>query len=254
MFKLMKKLLLVGIVAGATVVAVKSTKVGGHVRHEAEGLVAWAESQVPVQKKIDKLRRDVRFLDKDIDRAASALAKEIVETRMLGQDVAAEQAALEKTRAGLLARGAELKDARKVGATDKPAPAADAKDRLKLDVARFEDAKRRLTANEKMLDLKERNKAILEGQLASLKTKKLELETAISQAETKFKELQLAQMESKFQTDDTRLARIKADLRELNKLLDIKAEELKLQPAVHEDAPKASTDESVDDILAPVGK
>ena len=253
MFKLLKKLMLVGIVAGATVVAVKSTKVGGHVRHEAENVVAWAESQVPVQKKIDKLRKDVKYLDRDIAKAANALAGEIVEVRLLTQDVADQRAALERTRATLLARGKELGDAQKVGLTDKPVPAPGATDRLKLEVTRFKDGERRLTANEKMLEMKERNKANLETQFHTLKTKKLELETAISEAETKYKELQLAQMESKFQSDDTRLSKIKAALRDLNKELDVKAEELKLAPAVHEDAAPATTEgQSVEDILRPL--
>ena len=254
MFKFLKKLMLVGIVAGGTVYAVKHTRVGGHVRHEAEEVVAWAESQVPVEKKITKLRKDVAFLNKDIDKATGALAREIVEVRLLAQDVTEQRAGLDKQRGTLLARGKTIEEALKVGLTDKPAPAADAKDRLKLDVTRFKDAERQVAAREKMLELKERNKANLEGQLTTLKTKKLEMETAISSAETKYKELQLAQMENKFQADDTRLSQIKADLRELNKLLDIKAEEMKLAPrAIEEGTPAPAADaQSVEDILAPL--
>ena len=254
MFKLLKKLLLVGVVAGATVVAVKNTKIGGHVRHEADGLVAWADSQVPVEKKISKLRKDVTFLAKDIDKTASALAREVVEVRLLAQETTEQRAGLEKQKAALLARGKDLEAAQNVAATDRPAPAPGAKDRLRLEVTRFKDQERQVAAAEKMLELKERNKATLQGQLDQLKTKKLELETAIGQAEAKYKELQLAQMESRFQTDDTRLARIKADLRELNKLLDIRAEELKLQPTVQEDGkPAGDADEqTVGDILKPL--
>ncbi len=252
MFKLLKKLLLVGVVAGGTVYAVKNTRVGGHVRHEAQEMVAWAESQVPVEKKIAKLRKDVSFLNKDIDRAAGSLAKEIVEVRLLAQDVAEQRAALGKDKVALLARGKALEDGLKVGATDKAPPAPGAMDRLKLDVTRFKDGERRVSTNERMLDLKEKNKAALEGQLTTLKTKKLELETAISLAETKYKELQLAQMESRFQSDDTRLSKIKADLRELNKELDIKAEELKLAPAVHEEVKPAGEHQTVGEILSPL--
>lgn len=254
MFKLLKKLMLVGVVAGATVAVVKNTKIGGHVRHEAAEVVAWADSQVPVEKKIERLRKDVQFLDKDIKKAASALASEIVAVRMLKTDVDEQRVALGRQKADLMARGAELKDAQAVAVTDKPAPAADAKERLKLAVTRHKDQERQLAANEKMLELRERNKATLETQFETLKTKKLEMEAAISQAETKFKELQLAQTESKFQSDDTRLAKIKADLRELNKQLDVKAEELKLQPRVHEAGSPAAeaVEQTVEEILAPI--
>jgi chromosome segregation ATPase len=237
------------------VAVVKNTKIGGHVRHEADGLVAWADSKIPVEKKIEKLRNDVQFLDKDIKKAATALASEIVAVRILSQDVNEQRAALDKQRKDLLARGAELKDAQNVTVKDKPAPAADAKDRLKLAVTRFKDQERQLAANEKMLELKERNKATLETQFDTLKTKKLEMEAAISSAEAKYQELKLAQTESKYQADDTRLAKIKADLRALNTLLDVKAEELKLQPRVHEEGTgtvSEAVEQTVDEILAPV--
>jgi len=255
MFKFLKKALLVGIVAGGTVYAVKHTKVGGHVRHEAEEVVAWAESQVPVEKKIAKLRKDVAYLNKDIDKTAGLLAKEIVETRMLAGDLSEQRAALEVKKAAVLARGKSLDESFKVGAgDDKPVPAPGAKDRLRAEVAWVKDQQAQVSMKERSLDLKEKNKATLEGQLSTLKTKKLELETAISAAETKYKELQLAQMENKFQSDDTRLSKIKADLRELNKLLDIKAEELKLAPTVREEGtPTQPADsQSVEDILAPL--
>ena len=253
MFKLMKKLLLVGVVAGGTVYAVKHTRVGGHVRHEAQEMVAWAESQVPVEKKIDKLRKDVSFLNRDIDKAAGRLAKEIVEVRLLAQDVTEQRAALGKDRAALLARGKTIEDGLKVGATDKAPPAADAKSRLATDVSRFKTREQQVVGLEKTLETRERIKTSLEGQLQTLKGQKAALEAAIGDAEAKYKELQLAQMESKFQTDDTRLSQIKAALRDLNKELDIKAEELKLQPVVHEEGKAASDSQTVGEILSPLG-
>lgn len=256
MFKFLKKVMLVGLVAGGTIYAVKHTRVGGHVRHEVSEAVAWAESQVPFEKKIEKLRKDVSFLDKDINKVASSLAKEIVETRLLADEVATQRAGLDKQRATLLARGKAIEEALKVGATDKAPPAPGAKDQLRAEVANFKTREQQLATSEKALELREKNKVTLEGQLATLKMKKLELQTAINQAETKFKELQLAQMESKYQSDDTRLARIKADLRELNKQLDIKAVELQLQPRVQEETPAAppADTQSVSDILAPLSK
>ena len=252
MFKFLKKLMLVGVVAGATVYAVKNTKVGGHVRHEAASLSDWAESQVPVDKKIAKLRKDVGFLSRDIEKTAGLLAKEIVETRMLGDEVAVQRAGLERQRTTVLAHGKAIEESLKVGLTDKPVRPAVSKDQLRAEVAAVKDQERQVATKDKMLELKERNKATLEAQLGTLKTKKLELETAISQCETKFKELQLVQMESKFQSDDTRLSRIKADLRELNKVLDIEAEKLKLAPTVHEEA-KPADGQSVQDILSGLG-
>lgn len=256
MFKFFKKMMLVGLIAGGTIYAVKHTKMGGHVRHEVSEAVAWAESKIPFEKKIEKLRRDVSFLDKDINKVASNLAKEIVETRLLTDEVTTQRASLDKQRATLLARGKSIEESLKVGTTDKAPPAPGAKDQLRAEVASFKTREQQLATSEKALELKEKNKSTLENQLTTLKTKKLELQTAINQAETKFKELQLAQMESKYQSDDTRLARIKADLKELNKQLDIKAVELQLQPRVIEEAPIAppADNQSVADILAPLNK
>jgi hypothetical protein len=59
-------------------------------------------------------------------------------------------------------------------------------------------------------------------------------------------------MENKYQTDDTRLGKIKEDIRALKTKIEIEREKLKLLPAVFDAPSKATSNKSVEDIMAPL--
>ena len=94
----------------------------------------------------------------------------------------------------------------------------------------------------------------LEKQLDTLKNQKKELAGAIDALEAEVNLLKLQQMESKYQCDNTRLSSIKESIRDMRKRIDIKREQLKLAPIVHEEKPTTATaNRSVDEILAGLG-
>lgn len=257
--KMLKKLFWIGVIAGVAMVsvkAVKNTNISSAVRQEVAELRDWADSKVPVEKKIASLRKEVKFMDKDIEKAASELAREIVEVRELNREVLALRASVERQTKDVFARGEVIRDASEKVSSSKEngltTSVNEAKELLKADVARLKDRQRSLESLEKTLATRERIKLSLENQLDTLKKKKLEVSASIDAAEAKFKDLQLQQMESKYQKDDTRLSKIKDSLRDLNKMLDIKAEELKLAPTVYEGSSLPASQQTIDDILAPV--
>ena len=259
-----KKLLLVGLIAGAGVFVLRGTKFFGYAKDEVASWKNWADDQIPVEKKIAQMRKDVASLDRDIEKVKTELATSIVRVRDLTGDTADLRAAVTAEQDRLLAQGKSIRDASELATNGGSATVkygtstvtiADAKDRLARDVAIFKNRKSQLANMEHVLAQQERTKEMLEKQFDELRRQKEELKVAIDAVETEYKALQLQQMESKYQTDDTRLARIKENLRALRTKLDVEKEKLKLTPKVHE-APvtPTGTEQSVDEILAPLTK
>jgi DNA repair exonuclease SbcCD ATPase subunit len=248
-----KKLLVIGLVAAASVAVLKGTKFFGYAKHEMH---AWRESiedRIPVETKIAQMRKDVGALDKDIERVAHELAREIVEVREKTHTVAVLRAGLETEQKGLLARAEELKDATehvKLGGRFVTVP--EAKERLKKDVDLHLKKKQSLESQEKALASHERIKETLKKQLDSMMRQKDELKAEIDNVEAQYKELQLQQVESKFQTDDSRLAKIKESLHEMQKKLDIEKEKLALTQKIRAEEPTAAAGQTVDEIIAPL--
>jgi hypothetical protein len=62
---MIKKLILMAVVGGIAVAALKGTRVGSFVRSEVRSLREAAEEQVPPEREIARLRAEVRNLDQD---------------------------------------------------------------------------------------------------------------------------------------------------------------------------------------------
>ena len=255
-----KKLLLVGVIAAAGVFVLKGTKFFGYAKQEVVSWKDWADDQVPVEKKIAQMRKEVVGLDGDLEKVKTELATSIVKVRELTAQSADQRAIVTSDQKQLQARGDAIRDAlANKGDDDKTKVNAvsvtDAKERLARDVNVWKSRKTHLDALEQSLAHHERIKATLEQQFDSLRTQKEDLKAQIDAVEAEYKALQLQQIESKYQTDDTRLARIKENLRSMRTKLDVEKEKLKLTPKVHE-APASTTgaEQSVEEILAPLGK
>jgi hypothetical protein len=248
-----KKLLLVAVIGVAAFAALRGTKFFGLAKQEIADAQSWLDNQIPVEKEIARLKKEVSALDKDRAKVADLLAKEIVEVRYLreGTDELRVAVAGEDTR--LLQVADDIKKANqqvKYGRSMVSIP--EAKDMLRMDVARQVNRKNSLDTQEKTLAARERNKEYLEKQLDTLQRQKNELAVQVESIESEFKALQLAQMESKYQTDSTRLAGIKESLRNLKKNMEIEREKLNLAPRVAEaTSPATTSGQSVDEILAP---
>ncbi len=245
-----KKLILAGIIGVVALVGLKSTKFFGYAKTEANAWSEWAEDQVPVEKKIANLRREVAALDRDIEGTKNQLAKAIVETRELNDESSKLRASLETERKTLMARGEAIKDNEKINVSK--IKLFDDKAKLDADVRSFDRRKQSLKSMETTLAHYERTRDILQKQLDTLAAQKTELQSAIDAFELEYKTLQLKQMESKYQTDDTRLSKIKASLKEMRKKLEIEQEKLKLTPRTTPEY-QAATNKSIDEILAPLG-
>jgi len=248
-----KKILIVAVVVGAAALVFKGTKVASLAKDEIASLRSWAESKIPAEKEIARLRKEVAALDKDIDAVKGKLARETVECRYIKEDSAKLRTKVDAEHIRLLTAGDEIKaTTEQIKYGGRTVNAEKAKEMLREDVKRHMNQKKTLETMESNLASREKIKGILEAQLDELKSKKMELATVIDSIEVELKDLQLKQMESKYQLDDTRLARIKESITELRKKIDIKREELKLAPEGRDLPAPAQAGDTVDDILAPL--
>jgi len=251
--KMMKKLLLVGAVAALAVVGIKGTRFLGYAKTEVASISEWADDQIPVEKKIEQMRKDVSDLDRDVERVKNELAREIVDVRDLTNQVGTFRAQVEKDQKNLVARGQELKDAtEKVSIGREVVSVSEAKDRLKSDVDSHLRRKTQLSNMEKALTHRERIKETLTKQLDGMVKQKQQLKAEIDSVEAEYKAIQLAQIESKYQHDDSRLSKVKENLAAMRKKLEVEKEKIKLSPVGREDAAPVGPTQSVDDILAPL--
>jgi chromosome segregation ATPase len=253
----MKKLILVAVIGIVAVSAARGSKWFSHIRSELAGAKEWAESKIPPEKEISRLRNEVKLLDKDIMTVVNQLAHERVECNGLKERVAelrtrqtADKAQLEAAAAAI--KAAEQKAEAQVSIGNRQVRLSTAKHDLEDGVKRFTSNQKSLETMELTLDSRERIRDGLEKQLETLKNKKSELSSGIDALEAELTMLKLQQMESKYQTDDTRLAKIKESMRELRKKLDVEREKLKLMPAVLDAQPSTAATKSVDDIMAPL--
>lgn len=248
----LKKLLFVGAIVGAGFFVFKGTKFFGYAKQEVTNLTEWIDSNIPPEKEIARLRKEVLGLDKDIKSVGAALAKETVEVRYLKEESDKLRAQVKADHEKILAKGDEISNAtEKVKFGGRMISATEAKERLRTDVQRHLTNKKTLQAMEMSLDAREKVRDGLERQLDELKKKRIELGSEIDTIEAEFTMLKYKQMESKYQFDDTRLSKIKASLAELKKKHDIQVEQLKLSPRMSDEAPSVDG-QTVDEILAPL--
>jgi hypothetical protein len=69
-----KKLLLVAVIGVAAFAALRGTKFFGLAKQEIADAQTWLDSQIPVEKEIARLKKEVSALDKDRAKVADLLA------------------------------------------------------------------------------------------------------------------------------------------------------------------------------------
>jgi phage shock protein A len=211
------------------------------------------------QKDIERLKKDLKELDKDVIGTINQLAKERVEVAELEKQVQELEKKQEADKALLDSRAASIKRATEVqnstgsvtfGTRTLSVPEALAE--LESGVARYKANEKSLTSLKTLLGQRQRVRDALEKQLEALKNQKAELTNAVNALEAELALLKLQQTESKYQTDDTKLAKLKENIRAAEKKLAIEREKLKLMPAALEPNAPAASNKSVDDIMAPL--
>ncbi len=251
---MLKKMVILGVVGFVAVTALGGTKLASYIRSEINAARERAESNIPPEKEVARLRSELKLLDKDIVTVINELAKQRVAVKELQGETETLAARQAKDLDQLQTRGQAIKSAEgHVTFGTRTVNIADAKAELAADVKRYTAAQKSLESMQALLANRIKVRDSLEKQLEAMKTQKAELTAAVDDMEAQLAALKLAQMESKYQTDDTRLAKIKEDLRKLKTKVDVEREKLKLMPVAMESTPASGAGtQSVDDILAPL--
>lgn len=249
-----KKLLIVAVIGGAAVYALKHTRIGSYAKEEISSVGEWVDSKVPTEKKIKQLRKEIAALDKEVERAGNELAREIVEVDYLTTDISRETVALATEEKKVRALAEQIRAATENVAYGRAVvPVNEAKQLLAGDVKRLQNRKETLGVMNETLVARERMKDALQKQVEAIKQQKRELTAAVDHLEADYKRLQLQQIESKYQFDDSKLASVKQQLKNLQKDIDIKRTKLNLAPTVASESTGApATALSVDEIMAPL--
>lgn len=255
-----KKLILMAVVGGVAVAALKNTRIGSYVRSEIKSIRDTVEDEIPPEREVARLRAEVKNLDQDrykvvkqlarlqsdqaaaTDRVAELEKKKSETAEVMNARAAAVRAAEAKAKAGEVNVNVVLGDATVSLDTGKA--------RLKESVRLYTDLDKQLGHTRTKLDSQARIIDQLTRQLAAFERLKGELDAAIDGLEEEVHALAAAQLESRYQTDNTRAAQIKDALAAAKKRLDIRRRELALLQ--NPDGRPAGTVESVDEIMAPV--
>jgi peptidoglycan hydrolase CwlO-like protein len=245
---MLKKVFVVG-AAGLLVAAVLTqTKVGNMAWGWIDRCERHIDSKIKPEDEIRRIKKDVSSLDKDVDKAKRNLAEEIVEVKYLNKRTEELRVAVETSRKAVEARRAVFEGDEKFVKWDgRTINVAAAKDKLAREVAAHKSLAGELKAQEEMLASHERSKTLAEQHLQALITEKANLEKLVTDVEESIKQLKIEQVESKYQNDGTRMAKVKKDLADLQKKLDVKRVELGLSKKV---GPREAEDKSVDEIFA----
>src|SRR5262245_19502706 len=76
---MLKKMVVLGVIGFVAVVALGGTKLASYIRSEINAARERAENNIPPEKEIQRLRNEIKLLDKDILTVINELAKQRVE-------------------------------------------------------------------------------------------------------------------------------------------------------------------------------
>ena len=255
-----KKLILMAVVGGVAVAALKGTRVGSFVRNEVRSIREAAEEQVPPEREIARLRAEVRNLDQDHVKVVKQLARLQSEQAETKERVAVLERRKGEVSEVMRAREAAVRDAEakaragevnvSVTLGDQTVSLAAGRARLKDSVQTYVDVDQNLTRTRAKVESQGRIIEQLEKQRAAFGRLKADLDAAIDSLDEEVHALALQQMESRYQTDDSRAAQIKESIARTKRRLDVQRRELALLQNM--DGRPAGTSETVDEIMAPV--
>ena len=248
---MLKKMVILAVVGFVAVTAISGTKLASYLRNEARSLREHAEDSIPPEKELSRLKHEVELLDRDRKSLTNQLAKQVVEVRMLQKEVDDLVVSQTQAKATLQARAEAIKAEEKNG-TQQISTVNVAKARLEADVKMYADKEKVLESKKSELTIRINVREELARQHAALDAQKQELKSALNALEAKIALNKARQIESKVQTDDSRLARIKDDVRALQKRLEIEDTARELSQPGGTEADAFTGGKSVDEIMSSV--
>ena len=171
-----------------------------------------------LEQQIQDARDAIAKLDKEKRKLINAVAVKEVEVQELTKEVADRESNLEARKKSVLALRAEVLQ---VKAGENDSSTAEAKARLDRAYASFRSAKDVYLSKKKVLAAAKDSLEADHQRLSAFEQKRDEMIVALDRAEAKLKKLRAAQTLSKQPTDPSEFARVKAEIVQIRKRIDI---------------------------------
>ncbi len=248
--KLKKILLLGGVIAlGVAFIGTGTVKkLAAYAKHEVQ---SFADKAGTPEREIERLRDEVKSLDKTERQLKDELAQEIVQADRLNKAVADLRTRVTTERADVVAFGESIKKATtQVSLGKRTLSIDDAKRQLKLDASAVAQREQTLKTMESTLVNREESKSILTQNLNEIQAVKSDLTNTLDALEVEYKALRLQATKNKYHRDDSKLSAVRDGIEKLKEKLEVQRVRIGLDTGKGRiDAPVT---ESVDDILAPL--
>jgi len=235
---MIRKLIVVAVVAGVAVAAVRGTRWASLVRTEIQSIRNEAEDEIPLEKRVAMLEDGVNRLDRHVLKKVNEVAKAKAELSLTEKEVADQEARQTAKKKQLNDRLAAIRASNNNTVTIGTETVA-----VSRAVAELDAASRLYEANQKVLadlqsnrDNQRQSVAVLDEQLNTLIAQRDEMRVKIRSLKVEVQRIHLQQMKSRTPAGDTELANVKQEFRDLERRLLTEQERLKLLPRVDDDS------------------
>jgi hypothetical protein len=184
------------------------------------------------EKKLYALRGRLKDLDVEISATKDRLAQRIVESSHAAVEVTKLRDVVDTGTKVLTARAKEIDDARTelVGYAGSPMPVPAARKRLDRDLELVAAQKTLLAETEDAARQQEDGVSLLRQHVAELETLKLEAKTKLDVLDLELKKLRMHEVKDRFEANDTKAGQFLDDLKELEKMIEVKKVRRSLDP------------------------
>ncbi len=220
-----KKVLIAAVAVVVALVVVKGTWLGSHFRMNACKVRDWAKAAVPAEDEIERLRMEVKNLQKDDEKHLDKVACMTVDLLKMEREVV-------KLKANLVLEEGRLRDLRKdMGDSTFVVFGGSryTRDDLRIDAQAFKAAEDNLKSREDTIAAKRRHLTLEKKKLNELLANRNQMTSDLQQLETLLAEERQAQASSESSIDDAGYRKIRKDMESVRDRIDVLKESRKLR-------------------------
>lgn len=182
---------------------------------------ATAESNVPIEYKIEEARQQVAALEPAIKESIEALVRAEIDVKDLDKEIALTKANLEKEGREMLTLSEGLKNGRFQLTSGSVYTAEEVKADLASRLEQYKRTKEILAVKEGTIKEKQQHVAAIRKALHEMGSQKKALEAKIEGIESRLAQIRATQATNQFTFDTTPLSKAKATIAELDRKLEI---------------------------------
>jgi chromosome segregation ATPase len=212
-----KKVLIGALAVVVGLALVKGTWLGSHLRSSWRNTREWVKEQVSPEQEINRLRLELRNLERDDDKFYDRVARLSVEVEKqereiarLKDNLAREEVRIRKLRDQMGASEFVIYEGHRYSRDD-----------LRSDALAFQAAEESLKSKEANLQARRKHLALERKQLTELRTTREEMATALQQLETALAEERHAQAASQSTINDRAYQQLKADMESVRDRIEV---------------------------------